>query len=187
MIRAVSGALPATWLLLLGSFLAPSAVLATDVRCDRASSLTVPSERLKVRIVDLSTSDDEASGAELGRAFNGFRQDSDLTDVIQESEGPVPDLSSRARSLAILREIFGETVGNDTLDVARVPAHDLPPGTDGKVTLRRPTAELSENDLPTTGVSASEDAETNAAEADLPGVSDEESLRYRRQMYRTDI
>ncbi len=121
----------------------------------------------------------------------------DLTDVADdtgldrnfsdESEVSVPDLSSRARSLAILRDIFGETVGSDALDVARVRAQELPAGADDKVTLRRPTAEASGAELSAPDVSASEEAGTNAAAAGLPGVSEEESRRYRRQMYRTDI
>ena len=177
--RAVSGALPATLLLLIGCLFAPAAALATDVPCDRASSLAVPSERLQVRIMDLTTRADAADETAPGR------------EVSDESLVPGPDLSSRARSLAILREIFGETVGDDDLDVARMPAHDVPAGTpespEEQATVRRPTAEVSGSELPAPGASASEDADTDGAEAGLPGVSEEDSRRYRRQMYRTDI
>ena len=116
--------------------------------------------------------------------------DTDLTqDVGHEPEPVTPDLSSRARSLAILREIFGEPVTDeDALDVGL----SAPPVVIGDELydprpLRRPAVGMPENDPPVPGMSADDASSARNTDARLPGASEQETLRYRREMYRTDI
>ncbi len=116
--------------------------------------------------------------------------DTDLTQDVGHDPQPVtPDLSSRARSLAILREIFGEPVTDeDAIDVGL----SAPPVVVGDEPyesrpLRLPAAGVPDNDPPAAGLSAEDGSSARNTDARLPGASEQEALRYRRQMYRTDI
>lgn len=174
--RAAGRILPATSLVVLACCL-PCLAVATEIRCQRATSLEVPTERLTVDVVDLVR--DTASED----------TDTDLTQVTHESDPPTPDLTSRARSLAILREIFGEPVTDeDALDVglAAPPVvagdEDSDPGA-----LRRPSAGMPDNDPSSPGANVDDGRSVPNTDARLPGASEQETLRYRSQMYRTDI
>lgn len=161
-----------------------SVSLAADIRCKRGASPGAPitdslPDQLHIDVVDLTHDDDAVA------------DDIDLSREWQRERGVVaPDLSSRARSMAILREIFGEPVDAELLDVARTPPQDLSGGLDepaqDRLSLRQPAAagerEETVTDGPVDGA-----VEVPDSEARLPGVSSEENLRYRRQMYRTDI
>lgn len=175
LIRAVSGALPATCLSLLGSFFLPSLAFSADIPCDRSASLELPSGRLHVSAIDLP-GDSEAA-----------LDNSDLSrDFTHEAQPRIPDFSSRTRSLAILREIFGEPVTEDSLDVLVAPAQELPREPGGSTAVHDSAVEVSDRELPGAG-SSNDDSSTDEGTALLPGISGEQSLRYRRQMYRTDI
>lgn len=178
--RAVSGALPATSLLLLLSCCAVSVASAAEISCNRSltagisTDATAPADELHLRMVDLGNvteSSEPAPADELD--FGGT--------------APAPDLSSRARSLAILKEIFGEAAYEDDID-ARLPPHDLVPAgnnpaTEESQSLRQPAAATESEPDATSG----ENSEAADSDARLPGISDEEAKRYRSQMYRTDI
>ena len=179
LIRAVSGALPATCLSLLGSFFATSFALAADIPCDRSAAPELPSGRLHLSVVDLPGEPDTAAALDALDALDAIPAGELTRDLPQDARPPGPDFSSRTRSLAILREIFGEPVSDDSLDVAVAPAQELPRQSMGKSAVQDPAAEAS--DGKPAGVSANDGA------ALLPGLSGEESIRYRRQMYRTDI
>lgn len=165
-------------MLLLLACCLPSLAVATDIRCQRSTSLEVPADRLHVDVVDLI------------RDTPAEKVDTDLTQDVGHDPQPVtPDLSSRARSLAILREIFGEPVTDeDALDVGL----SAPPVVVGDEPfeprqLRRPAAGVPDNDAPAPGQSADDGGSAHNTDARLPGASEQESPRYRRQMYRTDI
>jgi hypothetical protein len=136
--------------------------------------------------VDLPGDPDTALNALDDTALDAVTAGDMPPDLARDARLPGPDFSSRTRSLAILREIFGEPVSDDTLDVGLAPTPDfprqaLPRQPAGNGTVQDPAAEASDDKLPGAGASASDGA------ALLPGLSGEESLRYRRQMYRTDI
>jgi hypothetical protein len=177
--RAVSGALPATSLLLLMSCCAVSVASAAEISCNRSLTAGVatdeaPGDGLHLRMVDLGNVTETSEPASPDEFDLG-------------GTAPAPDLSSRARSLAILKEIFGEAAYEDDID-ARLPPPDLAPAGNNPATeesppLRQPAAATeSEPD-----VTSGENSEAADSDARLPGISDEEAKRYRSQMYRTDI
>jgi hypothetical protein len=139
-----------------------------------------------VSVVDLPGDPDTALNAVDDTALDAVDAGDPAPVLTQDARPPGPDFSSRTRSLAILREIFGEPVSDDSLDVSLAPTQDFPrqelrrqPA--GNSTVQDPAAEASDEKIPGAGASTSDGA------ALLPGLSGEESLRYRRQMYRTDI
>jgi hypothetical protein len=155
--------------------------LAADIPCDRSAAPELPSGRLHLRVVDLPGEPDSAAALDALDALEAV-PGSDLSrDFTQDARPAGPDFSSRARSLAILREIFGEPVSDDSLDVAMTPAQELPRQPVDKSLVQDPAAEASDGKPPGAGASENDGA------ALLPGLSGDESVRYRRQMYRTDI
>jgi hypothetical protein len=175
--RAAGRILPATSLVLVACCL-PSLAVATDIRCQRSTSLEVPTERLTVEVVDLV------------RDTTAEVDDTDLTQEFNHESAPsTPDLSSRARSMAILREIFGEPVtDDDALDVElAVPPVVAEDETPDPGALRRPAAGVPNHASPSPDMSVEDGRALPNTDARLPGASEQETLRYRSQMYRTDI
>lgn len=176
--RAVFGALPATSLLLLACFI-PAIAAATDVRCNRSGGVDELPDRLNLEVMDLA---------------GDSRLDVDDQEVARDLDrlpSIAPDLSSRARSMAILREIFGEPVTRDSLDIGRTEPPRAPvDGSDpvtGTSPLNQSATGIAESDGPQPAESLNLAPGVPDSDARLPGVSEEESQRYRRQMYRTDI
>ncbi|MDJ0940635.1 MAG: hypothetical protein QNJ00_12820 [Woeseiaceae bacterium] len=163
-IRAINGRLTAT--LLLSLCCAPvSAASGVDVLCDRSdplASLDIQPGQLAIDIVD------HGAAPALPNVL-----------IETESEGGEPP-ETDARSLApradtILRRIFDESYAESELDDLK-PA--MTPDAKSIVELTVPIDEEAAD---------AESVEAPALDAELPGVPEEELLRYRRQMFRTDI
>lgn len=86
-----------------------------------------------------------------------------------------PEMAPRAN--AILKQIFDESYSAADLD-------ELQPAS---ATDAKSIAELALPPAPGEPAPDRDEAELPALDADLPGVSEDETLRYRRQMFRTDI
>ena len=86
-------------------------------------------------------------------------------------------LSIAPRAETILRRIFDESYSSSELEALK-PASS----TDAKS-----IAELTAPAEPAKSSSETEESELPSLDADLPGMSEDETLRYRRQMFRTDI
>ena len=163
-IQAINGRLAAT--LLLSLCCAPvSAATGVDVLCDRASnpleSLDIQPGQLAIDVVD------HGVAPALPKAL-----------IETESEGgepPESDARFAPRADTILRRIFDESYAESELDDLK-PA--MTPDAKSIVELTVPADEEA---------SDAEGIEAPALDAELPGVPEEELLRYRRQMFRTDI
>ena len=86
-------------------------------------------------------------------------------------------LSIAPRAETILRRIFDESYSSSELEALK-PASS----TDAKS-----IAELTAPAEPAQSGNETEESELPSLDADLPGISKDETLRYRRQMFRTDI
>jgi hypothetical protein len=167
--------------MLLALACAQSYAATSEVICDRALrhdvSLEVPTTALTVDVVDHGTSDsilDENANRENAETFrdtSGFAVPGSQRDAI------------------ILKRIFNEVEPTEErADDANV--------SENRIRFRRTQRDDVTADLNNSDIESADDTSDPAREAEssvpdinahLPGVSLDETLRYRREMYRTDI
>ena len=157
--------------LLLSFFCAPL-LAANSLPCDKAADRP---RSLEVRDLDMSAPDLTISVTDHGIITT--------TVVVQPSNDEVQGAQRITRPFiapganTILRQIFDESYSASELDELQ-PASALDAKSIAELTMpgnaSKPAADGNEADLP-------------SLDADLPGISEDETLRYRRQMFRTDI
>lgn len=156
--------------LLASGWCAQAAASSTDIICDQTSrhsvSLDIPVNELTVNTVDHG-------------AANTISTDESLLDSRDQI-----DPSVTPRVAAVLRQIFDESLAQRPLkDRLNSPAieslQDLVESL--------PVRDEPETAAPAAGDMAEADSSAPDVNARLPGVEDEQSIRYRREMYRTDI
>ena len=129
-------------------------------------------EKLTIETVDLATSStiDPAVRIE--------------TDSLEAAESRPAANPLTPKAETILRQIFDETPDADqeTTEASAVTSPNAAPIVELAAPVRQEqTQSIESSDLGTTEV------QTDSIDAEIPGVSDDDLLRYRRQMYRTDI
>ena len=149
--------------LLLGLFCAPALA---------SSGFSTMCEKLHLETVDLATSStiDPTS-----------RIDSESTDAA-DTQPAIIALTPNAET--ILREIFDETIPEG--QVANDPAPVTSPKAAPIAELTAPAVQEQRRDIEAKE-EADADRDVQSIDTRVPGLSDDELLRYRRQMYRTDI
>ena len=128
-------------------------------------------KKLTLETVDLAASGLDPSS----------RIDSDTLEAAGSGSAANP-LTPKAET--ILREIFDEAVAEDqeTDEPAAITSPNAAPIAELTApVIREQTRDIDASDA------AEADAESESIDARVPGLSDEQLLRYRRQMYRTDI
>jgi len=151
--------------LLLGFCCVP-VFAASGIDCDRATA--------RPKSLDISNPDLTINVADHGMTSETI-DDTSAIEPIERSRALAPEMAPRADT--ILRRIFDESYSSAELDELE-PASATDAKSIAELALpsksRDPSADASDSDLP-------------SLDADLPGISDDETLRYRRQMFRTDI
>ena len=159
----IAGTFAAT--LLLSVCCAPL-LAATGVDCDQAAAL--PDS------IDISKPDLSVTTVAEHTVTSPMSEPRDGEQLRRPSASTV-SLAPRAET--ILRRIFDESYSSTDLD-------QLAPAS---ATGAKSIAELTAPAEATESSNEEKDAELPALDADLPGMSEDETLRYRRQMFRTDI
>ncbi len=156
---------------LLLSFYCAPLLAATSLPCDKAAKQP---DTLEVRKLDITNPD-----LTIAVTDHGLSPSVVIESIASEQRlarrFSTPAIAPRAN--AILKQIFDESYSAAELD-------ELQPATASDA---KSIAELAPPPAPAEPAAESDDAELPALDADLPGVSEEETLRYRRQMFRTDI
>jgi hypothetical protein len=170
---AIRGA--GTAALLLVFCCAPAFSAGSDVLCTQSTSvritLDIPVDELAVRFVDLGT------------ATSVPGEDS-LPGMLDDLASRAPSVSTTLRVERILREIFDESVPAD---------HEATDATPSSAPNAAPLAELTAPDLREKSRDIGEsrirdaDDDVTGVTSSIPGLSEDELARYRRQMLRTDI
>lgn len=156
--------------LLLAFYCAP-VLAANTLPCDEAADRP---RTLEIHALDIADPDLTISVTDHGVTTTVVVQPAgDETRMPQR----IVDRSIAPRANTILRQIFDESYSASELDELR-PAS----APDAKS-----IAELTMSDDRNEPAADGNDAELPALDADLPGISEDETLRYRRQMFRTDI
>ena len=156
---------------LLLAFCCAPVLAATSLPCDEAADRP---RSLEVRALDMADPDLTISVTDHGITTTIVVQPAG--DEIRKPQRIV-DRSIAPRANTILRQIFDESYSASELDELR-PASAPEAKSIAELTMpddrAEPAADGSDSELP-------------SLDADLPGVSEDETLRYRRQMFRTDI
>ena len=154
--------------LVLGAWINPSpAATGTDARCDQSLDATPMSladdSKLRIQIID--------HGSATAAATDDISLDGTAADPVPSTAGG----SKGPRVDVILRRIFEEAEARQPGLPESEQAGDLsaPLAVDKTETTDEPAAVL--------------EADPTAAPAERPDFSSDELLRYRQQMYRTDI
>lgn len=161
--------------LLLALCCVPALAAGTNELCEeaaaRALSLDVPVQELAIQIVDHGIANSVAAGKSTAAASDEL-----------DSYAPI---SMVPQAETILREIFDESIPED---------HEAAKAAPIKSPNAAPLAELTAPVLREKSQYIIADPEVREGDRDagesntsVPGVTDEELLRYRRQMFRTDI
>ena len=137
-----------------------------------SSGYTDICEKLTLETVDLATSSTIDPSA---------RIETETLEAIDATPVANP-LTPKAET--ILRQIFDEAVADDqeTIEPTAVKSPNAAPIAE----LTAPVIREQRRDIESNKKEPN-DADANPVDARVPGLSDEELLRYRRQMYRTDI
>ena len=157
--------------LLLGLYCGPL-FAATSVPCDKAADQP---RVLEVRALDITTPDLTISVIEHGLTAPTIVVEAKVSEQRLTQRFSAPAMAPRANT--ILKQIFDESYSAAELD-------ELQPATTSDA---KSIAELALPATPNEPAMEGDEAELPALDADLPGVSEDETLRYRRQMFRTDI
>ena len=157
--------------LLLAFYCAP-VLAANTLPCDKAADRP---RSLEIRDLDMSDPDLTISVTEHGIITTTVVVQPSSDEVNGPQRGTGPFTAPRANT--ILRQIFDESYSASELDELQ-PASAL----DAKS-----IAELTMPGNPSKPAADGNDADVPPLDADLPGISEDETLRYRRQMFRTDI
>ena len=154
--------------LVLGAWISPSpAATGTDARCDQSLDATPMSladeSKLRIRVIDHGTATAAAT------------DDISLDDTVADPEPSAAGGSKGPRVDVMLRRIFEEAEARQPglAEPEQAGDRSAPLAVDKTENAEEPTAVLETN--PT------------AAPAERPDFSSDELLRYRQQMYRTDI
>ena len=150
--------------LLLSAYCAPL-LAASNVDCDKAGALPdsihIAHPELNISVAEHGATAPMSEPREVDR----MRRPSAST------------VSIAPQAETILRRIFDESYAATELD-------ELEPAS---ATGAKSIAELTDPEELAEPASETEEAEHPTLDADLPGISEDETLRYRRQMFRTDI
>jgi hypothetical protein len=163
-----AGALAAAMLLAL--YCAP-VLAASGIDCDRATDRP---KTLEIAAPDLTDPDLTITVTDHSMTSEAL-DDTVNIDVTAPSLALAPEMAPRADM--ILRRIFDESYSSAELD-------ELEPAS---ATDAKSIAELALPPNSGQGSTDTSDSELPSLDADLPGISEDETLRYRRQMFRTDI
>lgn len=137
-----------------------------------SSGYTSICEKLSIETVDLATS---------STIDPGVRIETESLEVA-DSRPVANPLTPKAET--ILRQIFDEAVADDQETIEPTPVTS--PNAAPIAELTAPVIREQRRDIESSDT-ASGEADSVPVDARVPGLSDEELLRYRRQMYRTDI
>lgn len=151
--------------MLLTAYCAPL-LAATGIDCDRTDALSDPMDLAQPELIVSVTEHGATSPMSEPREEDRLRRPSAST------------LSLAPQAETILRRIFDESYSATELD-------ELEPAS---ATGAKSIAELTDStDTVDSAGDDSDDSDVPPLDADLPGMSDDETIRYRRQMFRTDI
>lgn len=129
-------------------------------------------EKLSIEPVDLATSSTIDPSARIE------------TESFEAAESQPAANPLTPRTETILRQIFDETPADDqeTIEPSAVTSPNAAPIAElAAPVIREQTQNIESNDARTG------ESESEPADARLPGVNDDDLLRFRRHMYRTDI
>ena len=157
--------------LLAGGWCTQAAASSTDIICDQTSrhpvSLDIPVNELTVNTVDHGAANTISSSES----------------ALENSDDQI-DPAVTPRVAAVLRQIFDESLARQPLkDRLHTPTIDNLQDLVESV----PLQEDAEGSVRSSGKITVADSSAPDINAHLPGVEEEQTIRYRREMYRTDI
>ena len=161
--------------LLLVFCCAPAFASGSDTLCAQGTSVSisfdVPVDDLAVTFVDLGTA-------------IAVPEEEALPGSIDESATLAPSVSTTPRVDRILREIFDESVPDDYEIANATPSSS--PNAASLAELTAPVMREQSRDIDAVRIDEADNNVTGVTTS-VPGLSEDEMTRYRRQMLRTDI
>lgn len=170
---AIRGAGTAAWLLVFCC--APAFSAGPDVLCAQSTSvnisLDVPVDDLVINFIDLGSA-------------SSIPDEDSLPGTLDDLASRAPSVSTAPRVERILREIFDESVPEDHEATDATPSSS--PNAAPLAELTAPVLREKSRDIDESRMRDAENDVTGVTSS-IPGLSEDELARYRRQMLRTDI
>ena len=165
----ISGLSALALMALGGAWMNPAfASAGAETRCDQSVDspqlLNIPAENLTIKVVDHGAASSLAAG------------DSSVDDPIDDDDTAANPLDVRPRVEIMLRRIFDEP---------QLRAPETPQTED--VDARHAPLTVDKSNNGEENAATVEGSDSNAVTTALPGVTGDDLVRFKRQMYRTDI